>query len=70
MRDGLWGIVNRTEIFPEAKTECYAKLITHRDSALAAIVLSIDPSLLYFLRDPTNPAAVWDKLLSQFQGKM
>ena len=70
MRDGLWGIVSRAETSPDAGTERYAKFITRRDRALAAIVLSVDPSLLYLLGDPTDPAAVWDKLSSQFQRKM
>ena len=69
MRDGLWGIVSRAETSPDAGTERYAKFITRRDRALAAIVLSVDPSLLYLLGDPTDPAAVWDKLSSQFQRK-
>ena len=70
MHDGLWGIVSRAETSPETGSECYAKFITHRVRALAAIVLSVDPSLLYLLRDPTDPAAVRDKLSSQFQRKM
>ena len=69
MRDGLWGIVSRAETSPGAGTERYAKFITRQDRALAAIVLSVDPSLLYLLGDPTDPAAVWDKLSSQFQRK-
>ena len=69
MRDGLWGIVSRAETSPETGSERYAKFITRRDRALAAIVLSVDPSLLYLLGDPTDPAAVWDKLSSQFQRK-
>ena len=69
MRDGLWGIVSRAETSPDAGTERYAKFITRRDRALAAIVLSVDPSLPYLLGNPTDPAAVWDKLSSQFQRK-
>ena len=69
MHDGLLGIVSRAETSPEAGTEHYAKFITCRDRAFAVIVLSIDPSLLYLLEDPTDPAAVWDKLSLQFQRK-
>ena len=69
MRDGLWGIVSRAETPPETGSERHAKFITRRDRALAVIVLSVDPSLLYLLGDPTDPAAVWDKLSSQFQRK-
>ena len=62
MCDGLWGIVSKPETPPEEGTERYAKLITCRDLALVTIALFVHPSLLYFLRDPTDPTAVWDKL--------
>ena len=39
------------------------------DRALATIVLSIDPSLLYLIGDPKEPVEVWKKLKSQFQKK-
>ena len=69
MRDGLWGIVSKTEAEPEAGTERHTKFATRRDRALAIIVLSVDPSLLYLLGDPTDPAVIWEKLSSQFQKK-
>ena len=69
MRDGLWGIVSRAETCPQEGAEHHAKFITRRDCALATIVSSINPSLLYLLRDPTDPAAVWDKLSLHFQRK-
>ena len=47
-------------------TQARAKFLTRRDHALAIIVLSLDPSLLYLIGDPTDPAAVWTKLSSQF----
>ena len=37
--------------------------------ALAAIVLAIDPKLLYLIGDPTDPAEVWKKLQDTFQKK-
>ena len=41
-----------------------------RDRALATIVLSVDPTLLYLLGpDPQNPVVVWKKLADQFQKK-
>ena len=58
MRDGLWGIVSKNEAEPEAGTERHTKFVTRRDRALATIVLSVDPSLLYLLGDPTDPAAI------------
>ena len=39
MRDGLWGIVSKTEDEPEAgRTERHTKFVTRRDRALAIIV--------------------------------
>ena len=43
--------------------------MSRRDKALAIIVLAVDPSLLYLLGDPEDPAAVWKKLSGQFQKK-
>ena len=33
------------------------------------IVLSVDPALLYLIRDPEDPVTVWKKLADQFQKK-
>ena len=40
-----------------------------RDSELAHVVLSVDPTLLYMLGDPVDPVAVWKKLSDHFQKK-
>ena len=41
-----------------------------KDRALATVVLSVEPTLLYLLGpDPENPAEVWKKLADQFQKK-
>ena len=70
MKEGLWSIVNDTETAPDAgQAEKYAKFIGRRDRALATIVLSLDPSLLYLLDDPKDPVNVWKKLTDQFQKK-
>ena len=69
MREGLWGIVTKTEAEPDSGTERHAKFVVRRDRALATIVLSLDPSLLYLIGDPTDPAVVWEKLSTQFQRK-
>ena len=71
MGEGLWGIVAGSEEPPDPATDAakYAKYILRRDHALATIVLAVDPSLLYFLGDPVDPAAVWKKLSGQFQKK-
>ena len=71
MKDGLWGIVNGTESAPnrEADAERHAKFVSRRDRALALIVLSVEPSLLYLIGDPEDPVEVWKKLLDTFQKK-
>lgn len=50
MKDGLWGIFSGNETAPdEAEAEKFAKYVARRDRALAIIVLSIEPSLLYLI---------------------
>ena len=67
IREGLWNIVNETEDAPEENVEKYR---LRKDRALATIVLSMEPSLLYLLGpDPDDPAEVWKKLSDQFQKK-
>ena len=68
MKDGLWNIVNGIEKIPEAN-DAEQKYIVERDRALAIIVLSIRPSLLYLIGDPQDPAVVCRKLSEQFQKK-
>ena len=61
IKDGLWGIMNGAETAPTGDgEEVQAKFSLRRDKALAAIVLAIDPSLLYLIidADPKNPAVV------------
>ena len=55
------------EAAPGRGNDRYAKFLTRRDRALAIIVLSVEPSLLYLVGDPEDPAAVWGKLANQFQ---
>ena len=70
MKDGLWNIVNGTETAPSASdADRRAKFATRRDRALATIVLSVKPSLLYLIGDPEDPIAVWRKLANQFERK-
>ncbi len=71
MKEGLWGIVKETELPPPADADeaTKTKYGTRQDRALATIVLSMDPTLLYLLGDPTSPVVVWKKLESQFQKK-
>ena len=71
MREGLWGIAAGTEAAPDEtdKADKYAKFMVRSDHDLATIVLAVDPSLLYLVGDPVDPAAVWRKLSGQFQKK-
>ena len=70
MRDSVWGIVSKTEESPSAdEPDVLAKFVATKDRALATIVLSVDPSLLYLIGDPQDPAIVWEKLGNQFQKK-
>ena len=71
MKAGLWSIVNGTENAPEAEADAdvIPKYTARRNSALAHIILSVDPMLLYLLGDPEDQVIVWKKLTDQFQKK-
>jgi len=70
IKEGLWNIVNGTEVEPEGNADRRAKFVARRDKAIAIIVLVMEPSLLYLVgQDPTNPVAVWKILADQFQCK-
>ena len=69
MKGGLWSIVNGTEALPGGDGERRAKFLARKDRALATVVLSVDPSLLYLIGDPEDPIVVWKKLADQFQKK-
>ena len=68
MKDGHWEIVSGTETAPEGGDD-RAKFQSRHDRALAIIVLSLDPSLLYLLGEPKSPVDVWKTLSGQFQKK-
>lgn len=69
IKDGLWGIVDGRENAPTEEREI-PKFNLRRDRALATIVLSVEPTLLYLLGpDPEDPTEVWKKLADQFQKK-
>ena len=70
LKEGLWSIVNGTEQAPRGDDEeKLAKFAARKDRAIALIVLSVEPSLLYLVGDPDDPVAVWKKLSDQFQKK-
>ena len=69
-KDGVWGVVDETVVRPpEGETDKLAKFNTKWDRALAIIVLSIEPKLLYLIGEPTSPIVVWRTLADQFQKK-
>uniref|UniRef100_A0A1X7SPF8 Uncharacterized protein n=1 Tax=Amphimedon queenslandica TaxID=400682 RepID=A0A1X7SPF8_AMPQE len=67
MKENLWGIVNGTEKAPYG--DGAAKFQTQKDRALAIIILSIDPSLLYLVGEPDDPVKIWRLLSNHFQKK-
>jgi len=70
VRDGLWGIVNGTEVATvKGDADRRLKFLARRDCALATIVLAVEPSLLYLIGDPEDPVVVRKKLQDQFQKK-
>ena len=70
MKDACWNIVIGKETAPANGTRREVeKFEEKRDRALAMVVLSVKPSLLYLIGDPQDPAEVWIKLAEQFQRK-
>ena len=67
IKDGLWSIVIETEAALAEGSNRYTKYRTRRDKALATIVLSIDPSLLYLIGDREDPVVVCKLFSEQFQ---
>ena len=63
----LWEIVNGTELGPGEGMDGHKKFVSRQDRALAIIVLSMEPSLLYLIGDPKDPVVVWEQLKDQFQ---
>ena len=57
MNEGLWKIVTGEETEPNDEGQ-RAKLATRRDRALATVVLSVDPSILYIIGNPEDPVVV------------
>ena len=55
----LFNIVDGNETVPDDEASAnYQQFSARRDKALAVIVLSVDLSLLYLLKDPTDPSVV------------
>ena len=69
MKQGVWKIVDGTEVAPIDNMAALSKFNDRRDKALSTLVLAVEPSLLYLLGDPQDPVDVWKKLCDQFQKK-
>ena len=69
IRDGLWNIVNETETAPNSRTDAilHTKYLSGIYHTLATIILSVEPSVLYLIRDSDDPAVVWEKLADNFK---
>ena len=69
MKEGLWKIVQGREVAPGKAEAGYAKFVGQSDWALAIVVLSIDPSLLYLIGESNDPVQVWKKPSDKFMKK-
>uniref|UniRef100_A0A1X7UEC8 DUF4219 domain-containing protein n=1 Tax=Amphimedon queenslandica TaxID=400682 RepID=A0A1X7UEC8_AMPQE len=68
VKEGLWNVVIEMEVAPtDNTTQEYANFMVRYNRALATIVLTVDPALLYLLGEPDSSVTVWEKLASQFQ---
>ena len=64
MKFGGWGFITGMQDEPEdGDVVGWRKYHERKDKALASIVLAVEPSLLYMLGDPQDPAEVWQKLI-------
>ena len=70
IRENTWEIVNGSEECPpQTDRDAYKKYCNRRDRALATIVLTLDPELLYLVENIDDPIQVWNKLEKNFQTK-
>ena len=70
IRENTWEIVNGSEECPlQTDRDAYKKYCNRRDRALATIVLTLDPELLYLVENIDDPIQVWNKLGKNFQTK-
>jgi len=69
IRENLWHIVNGTEQAPAPDSSDYSKFSARRDKALATIVLTLDPELIYLIGDAEDPIKVWKELENTYQKK-
>ena len=68
IKDDLYRIVDGSETAP-TDVNSLMKFNLRKDRALAIIVLSMEPKLLYLIGEPNDPHVVWSKLQNIFQTK-
>ena len=69
MKEAFWKIVTGEETAPVGYERERVRFATRRDRALATVVLSVHPSILYLIGNPEDPVVVWKKLADQFEKK-
>ena len=70
IRENTWEIVNGSEECPQqADRDAYKKNCNRQDRALATIVLTLDPELLYLVENIDHPIQLWNKSEKKFQTK-
>ena len=63
IKEGVWSIINGTEMEPEGNAKRKAKFAARHDKTLSTIVQVMEPSLLYLVGpDPRDPVVVWRAL--------
>ena len=68
IRDGLWNIVNETEIVSNSRRDAilHSKHLSWKGRVLAMVVLSVEPLLLYLIGGPDDLGMVWKKWQTNF----
>ena len=70
VHDGLWGVVNGMETAPDkGEADRHSKFLAIWDCALATIVIVVESSLLYLIREPEDLVIVWKKYRINFRRK-
>ena len=62
-----YNIIEEVETAPDDVSSAEFRKFSNRRNK--AIVLAVEPKLLYLLGDPTDPVEVWKKLIHTFQKK-
>eukprot|EP00094_Tigriopus_californicus_P012853 TCALIF_12428-PA protein Name:"Similar to Retrovirus-related Pol polyprotein from transposon TNT 1-94 (Nicotiana tabacum)" AED:0.02 eAED:0.05 QI:22/0/0/1/0/0/2/0/415 len=71
MRNGLWGLIDGTDVTPppDAEPSILSRFQIRCGQATGIILLSLDTSVLYLIGEENDPAKAWAKLENQYQPK-